>query len=146
MDRGIKIAIFVASVISLGLGLIWDQVLSRARDVVADERPDVMGPERIEARVGPKDLQRQELPGDMAEVNTAPAAHKEEATTPQAPVPQPKPAAGGVEEYVVQKGDSWWSIAHTRFKGKGVTTESLQQANPGVSLKPGVKVKVPIKA
>lgn len=145
MDRGIKIAIFVASVISLGLGLIWDQVLSRARDVVADERPDVMGPERIEARVGPKDLQRQELPGEMAEVNTAPAAHKEEASPREAPPPEPK-AAGGIEEYVVQKGDSWWSIAHTRFKGRGVTTESLQQANPGVSLKPGVKVKVPTKA
>jgi hypothetical protein len=26
MDRGVKIAIFVASIVSLALGLIWDQV------------------------------------------------------------------------------------------------------------------------
>ena len=42
MDRGVKIAIFVASIGSLALGLIWDQVLSSAREAVKTEVADDM--------------------------------------------------------------------------------------------------------
>ena len=146
MDRGVKIAIFVASIVSLGLGLIWDQVLNHAREVVAEDKGDGFHSEKLKARIGPKDLQRQEIPAELAPDNVAPK-------TDINPEPEKKPVGGQpvetpsteVEEYTVQSGDSWWKIAYTRLKGRGLTTESLQKANPGVELKPGVKLKVPKK-
>lgn len=147
MDRGVKIAIFVASIVSLGLGLIWDQVLNHAREVVAEDKGDGFHSEKLKARIGPKDLQRQEIPVELAPDNTAPKAETtpEPRQTPEAGKPAELPA-GELEEYTVQSGDSWWKIAYTRLKGRGLTTEALQKANPGVELKPGVKLKIPKKA
>lgn len=145
MDRGVKIAIFVASIVSLGLGLIWDQVLNHAREVVAEDKGDGFHSEKLKARVGPKELQRQEIPAEIAPDNAAPKPEPKPEVAKKEAEPQPKPAAGD-EEYVVQSGDSWWKIAYTRLKGRGLTTEDLQKANPGVDLKPGVKIKVPKKA
>ncbi|MHC4840133.1 MAG: hypothetical protein ACYTDT_04115, partial [Planctomycetota bacterium] len=58
MDRGVKIAIFVASIGSLALGLIWDQVLTNAREAVKVDVADEMGPEVQEGRIGSPDLDR----------------------------------------------------------------------------------------
>ena len=145
MDRGVKIAIFVASIISLGLGLIWDQVLNHAREVVAEDKGDGFHSEKLKARIGPKDLQRHEIPAELAPDNAA----KPETKPESAPKPENEPpresTSPDVDEYTVQAGDSWWKIAYTRLKGRGLSTESLQKANPGVELKPGVKLKIPKK-
>jgi len=144
MDRGVKIAIFVASIVSLGLGLIWDQVLNHAREVVAEDRGDGFTSEKLKARIGPRELQRQEIPAELAPDNAAkPKQEPETAAKPEAAQPEEKP--NETDEYIVQSGDSWWKIAYTRLKGRGLTTESLQKANPGVELKPGVKLKIPKK-
>ncbi len=146
MDRGVKIAIFVASFVSLGLGLIWDQVLNHAREVVAEDRGDGFHSEKLKARIGPKELQRQEIPAELAPDNAArPDQEPDAGSKPEGAKPEEKPAAGETEEYVVQSGDSWWKIAYTRLKGRGLTTEALQKANPGVELKPGMKLKIPKK-
>ena len=146
MDRGVKIAIFVASIISLGLGLIWDQVLNHAREVVAEDKGDGFHSEKLKARIGPKELQRQEIPAELAPDNAArPDQEPDAGSKPEGAKPEEKPVVGETEEYVVQSGDSWWKIAYTRLKGRGLTTEALQKANPGVELKPGVKLKIPKK-
>ncbi len=155
MDRGVKIAIFVASVVSLGLGLIWDHVLSRARDVIAEERSDSMGPERIKARVGPKDLPRQELPPELADANAVVVPpSKLDAGRNQASEPKPgtgTPAASNsldLIEYEVKSGDSPSRICHTHFKDRGIETKDLYAANPGVNFNPlkvGTKLKIPGK-
>ncbi|CAG0982195.1 hypothetical protein PLCT2_01975 [Planctomycetaceae bacterium] len=146
MDRGVKIAIFVASIVSLGLGLIWDQVLNHAREVVAEDKGDGFHSEKLKARIGPKDLQRQEIPADLAPDNVAPKPDVKAETEPKPDAGKPtETPTSDVDEYTVQAGDSWWKIAYTRLKGRGLSTESLQKANPGVELKPGVKLKIPKK-
>ena len=145
MDRGVKIAIFVASIVSLGLGLIWDQVLNHAREVVAEDRGDGFTSEKLKARIGPKELQRQEIPAELAPDNTAKPEPKPETGAKPENLQPEKPVETETDEYIVQSGDSWWKIAYTRLKGRGLTTESLQKANPGVELKPGVKLKIPKK-
>lgn len=140
MDRGVKIAIFVASVVSLGLGLVWDQVLSSARGALAEERPDVLGPERVDARVGSPDIPRA-LPKDAQ---------------PQAPVPAPavapeipkaaspvEPAAIQASDYTLVAGDNPWKLAHTRFKDRALTTEDIKNANPNAKWRPGEVIKIP---
>ncbi len=147
MDRGVKIAIFVASIVSLGLGLIWDQVLNHAREVVAEDRGDGFTSEKLKARIGPKELQRQEIPAEIAPSNAAPKPEEKPANEkPATENPAKETPASDLDEYVVQAGDSWWKICYTRLKGRGLSTEALQKANPGVELKPGVKLKVPKKA
>jgi hypothetical protein len=143
MDRGVKIAIFVASIVSLGLGLIWDQVLNHAREVVAEDKGDGFHNEKLKARIGPKDLLRKEIPADLLPDNSAPAAP--EVKPEKKPDVQPVENTFESEVYVVQSGDSWWKIAHTRLKGRNLDTADLQKANPGVELKPGVKLKIPKK-
>ncbi len=61
---------------------------------------------------------------------------------PPAPVDVPPPA--GITEYVVLKGDSFYSIG----KKFGVTMKAIEAANPGVDskrLKLGQKIQVPAK-
>lgn len=45
--------------------------------------------------------------------------------------------------YTAKEGDSWWRIAHVTFKDRGLTTQDLQQANPGVELRPGTILRIP---
>ena len=142
MDRGVKIAIFVASIASLGLGLIWDQVLSHARVLVEDSARDELAAEVISAEMGPPNIDRLqpvddldagfqikpvETPGETAEPDAAEAA-----------VPQ-----GEWTEYVVQNGDSWWKLAHVTFKSRGLSSEDIERANQGKVLRPGEKLLIP---
>ena len=138
MDRGVKIAIFVASVVSLGLGLVWDQVLSHARSVVETELAGEMDPERIEAIVGPPHIQRAP-PTEEFEPIPAPAAADPQ---PTKPTPEPNPESGWTE-YVVQPNDGWWLIANRRFKSRGLTSTEIADANIGKRLRPGVVIKIP---
>lgn len=58
------------------------------------------------------------------------------------PVVTPEPVAPAVTDYVIQKGDTFYSIA----KKHGVSTKAVQDANPGVDptkLKLGQKIVVP---
>jgi hypothetical protein len=147
MDRGVKIAIFVASIVSLGLGLIWDQVLNHAREVVAEDKGDGFHSEKLKARIGPKDLQRQEIPAELAPDNVAPVSPKapESTTTPGAAVPT---VSEEFTEYVVREGDIASNICHRMFKDRNLTTVDLAAANPGIDvakIKPGMKLKIPKK-
>lgn len=45
--------------------------------------------------------------------------------------------------YTVKEGDSWWKLAYVTFKERGLSTRDLQQANPGVDLRPGMTLKIP---
>ena len=146
MDRGVKIAIFVASIVSLGLGLIWDQVLNHAREVVAEDKGDGFHSEKLKARIGPKDLQRQELPAELVPDN---AASVEPAASDK-PVPSEVKAVveESFTEYVVREGDIASNICHKMFKDRNLTTLDLAAANPGIDIakiKPGMKLKVPRK-
>lgn len=138
MDRGVKIAIFVASIASLGLGLIWDQVLSHARVMVEDSPQDVLAPELIDARVGSPDIARLDPPEGLdpqfpvADVTELPPAD-------EAPVVVAAPWT----DYVVQDGDSWWKLAHVTFKDRGLSSTDLERANGNVTLVPGKTIKIP---
>ena len=214
MDRGVKVAIFVASIASLGLGLIWDQVLSHARVMVESTPSDVLGPEIIDARVGSPDIARLDVPAELdpqfpiADVEDLPPAETEpvvddapwtdyvvqngdsywklahvifkdrdlsssdierangnkalvpgktiqippskEALNSGVPAPQPERAestdtsgSSGATEYEVKEGDSWWKIAYVHFKDRDLTSDDIANANPGVKLRAGVKVKIP---
>lgn len=137
MDRGVKIAIFVASIVSLGLGLVWDQVLSQARDAVDSEVAGEMEPERIEAVVGPPHVKRAP---PTEEILPIVAPEPETEPEPEAPQPQPK---GDWSDYVVKHGDSWWKIAHVHFKLRGLSSTDIAKANTGKKLRPGVTIKIP---
>lgn len=144
MDRGVKIAIFVASIVSLALGLVWDQVLSQARVMVERPAENPMGPEVINANVGAPGIERMEL---VQKVEAAAVATPPElgggVIAPQVG-PSPVPAAElGVIEYEIQPGDSWWKIAHSRFKDRGLSSEEIAAANPGMKLVAGKKIKIP---
>lgn len=149
MDRGVKIAIFVASVISLSLGLIWDQVLSQARVMVEQPAKDPMGPETMHASVGSPDIERMELV-------KAVEAGAQAAQTAQAPAPgpseKPKNAQDPVVaddarlpevEYEVVAGDNWWTIANRKFQERGWTSGDLEKYNNGAKLVAGKKVRIP---
>lgn len=139
MDRGVKIAIFIASVASLGLGLIWDQVLSNARNAVQVEDSGDMGPEIKEGRIGSLDLKRLDVDSDDG--NKITKIIIEDA--PSEPVAA-KPEAEEWTDYTVQNNDSWWKIANRHFKGRGLSSSDILNANPNVkSLRPGQKIKIP---
>lgn len=138
MDRGVKIAIFVASIASLGLGLIWDQVLSHARVMVEDDAKDVLAPEEIQARVGSPDIARLDVPDeldpqfDIKDVEDLPPVE-----------PEPATEAAPWTEYVVQDGDSWWKLAHVTFKDRDLSSSDLERANNNVKLVPGKTIMIP---
>ncbi|MBE7492058.1 MAG: LysM peptidoglycan-binding domain-containing protein [Planctomycetes bacterium] len=142
MDRGVKIAIFAASIISLALGLVWDRVLSQARVMVEKPVEDPMGPERMNASVGAPNLPRLEL---VQKVDAAVEAAPPELTGPApavTPAPVPQPDAAELE-YEIQQGDSWWSLANRRFKDRGWTSTELEKHNAGAKLVPGRKIRIP---
>ena len=61
---------------------------------------------------------------------------------PPPPPPPPPPAAEGEREYVIVKGDSFYTLA----KKFGVSSKAIAAANPGVDstrLKIGQKIKIP---
>lgn len=147
MDRGVKIALFVASIVSLGLGLVWDQVLSQARVMIEKPAEDSMGGERMEANVGSVDIPRIEIAERIKNASageTKPAAQSQQnsAAQPENPQSDAKPQ---FTEYKVQPNEGWWHIAHRVFKDRGLTSEDVAAANPGVvAPKAGQVVKVPL--
>lgn len=142
MDRGVKIAIFAASIISLGFGLIWDQVLSHARVALEPESADTLAGETMEARMGSRDIARMEVAPEL-DPQFPVVAPEAVQTEPAAGTNEP-PAATGWTEYTVKNGDSWWRIAHVEFKDRGLSSDDVQKANPGVVLRPGSVVKIPV--
>ncbi|MCA8912500.1 MAG: LysM peptidoglycan-binding domain-containing protein [Planctomycetes bacterium] len=140
MDRGVKIAIFVASILSLGLGLIWDQVLSHARVAVDESTKDELAAEVIDARMGSPEIERIEIPED-----TGPNFDIKPVQT-SAPDRQPEEQPGVTSswtDYTVQDGDSWWKLAHVVFKDRGLSSSDIMNANKGKVLRPGEVLRVP---
>lgn len=141
MDRGVKIAIFVASIISLGLGLIWDQVLSHARVMVEQPADDTLAAETMDARMGSPDIDRLVVPDELD-----PQFQVKSVETPTAETPEPE-AAPPVErewtEYTVQAGDSWWKLAYVTFKSRSLSSDDIMRANQGKKLVPGEKIQIP---
>ncbi|MCF6228314.1 MAG: hypothetical protein L3J82_06575, partial [Planctomycetes bacterium] len=117
MDRGVKVAIFVASIASLGLGLIWDQVLTEAREAVKTETADVMGPEIKKGEIGSPDLKRKDIIKEGSKQMPLVVVVDDTAEKPAEPV---KPKVKEWMEYTVQNNDSWGKIAHSHFKGRGL--------------------------
>ncbi|MCB9894204.1 MAG: LysM peptidoglycan-binding domain-containing protein [Planctomycetes bacterium] len=144
MDRGVKIAIFVASIASLGLGLIWDQVLSHARVMVEESSQDELAAEVISAEMGPPGIDRLQPVDDLdpgfqvKTVDNPPDATESAGSTEEASAPQ-----GEWTEYTVQNGDSWWKLAHVTFKSRGLSSEDIERANKGKVLRPGDKLLIP---
>ncbi len=148
MDRGVKIAIFVASVVSLSLGLIWDQVLSQAREAVEQRPSDPMGPETMHASVGSPDIERMELvkavqAGAQAAVDAAPAPAATTGNTAQQPAVTPDDKQFPEVEYEVVANDNWWAIANRKFQERGWSSSDLEKYNNGVKLVAGKKIKIP---
>ncbi|MCK6440535.1 MAG: LysM peptidoglycan-binding domain-containing protein [Planctomycetes bacterium] len=164
MDRGIKIAIVIACVLSLGLGLIWDSVIDFGRDAVRPENPvSSMSPDTVALRVGdmttpsrarPVSTQTPATSGsqtnDAPVAGQPPAEQRSNAASHLAMSPQ---LANNVKDgvYTVQSGDNWWKIAYkdTHFKFLGKTQDDWKAANPDVvkkygnDLRPGVKLTIP---
>lgn len=147
MDRGVKVAIFVASVVSLGLGLIWDQVLSQARVAVENTSPDEFAAEIIDGRIGSPDIPRLDAqeegpPG----VTTAQVSNDRQADV-QEVEPTARDTGNGYTEYTVRPNDSFWVIVHKRFPDRGLKVKDVQRANPDVAVpQPGQKLKIPLNA
>ncbi|MCB9932694.1 MAG: LysM peptidoglycan-binding domain-containing protein [Planctomycetes bacterium] len=141
MDRGVKIAIFVASIASLGLGLIWDQVLSHARVMVEQPADDVLAAEVMEARMGSPEIARLEVPEDLdPQFQPKPV---DEPTVERAAPEEAPPVEQEWTEYTVQPGDSWWKLAYVRFKERGLSSDDIMRANQGRKLVPGEKLMIP---
>jgi|GEM_PF-6360722 len=63
MDRGVRIAIVAACLLSLGLGLIWDSVIETTRDIIVDSKEsNDMGPDPAVLSVGNTKLPAPERP------------------------------------------------------------------------------------
>jgi hypothetical protein len=139
MDRGVKIAIFVACIAALSLGLIWDQVLSSTRNLVVKEKPTTgsMGPEIMQGLVGPQNVGRAEITPPL----DAPAiVPKPKEDTP----PSPPPAESRTTEYLVVENDSWWKIAEKVWgKDRAHHWGQIEAANPGLKLRAGKTVVIP---
>lgn len=157
MDRGIKIAILVACLLSLGFGLIWDKIIDGARRTILAESDDTgMGPTRAEVRIGDTSLPAPNKPvtspapsntpsvPSQAEPNAASdAARATPSTTAGAPV-GPKGdvpehvlrwvADGTIAEgkYTVQAGDGLHKICYdkTRFRYLEKEQRDWMAANP----------------
>jgi len=142
MDRGIKIAVFVASIVALSLGLIWDQVLKGARVMIEKTPENPLGPERMEASVGLPGTPRFEFPSPAH--NPAPPAAARPAESPTQP-PSANPADSVFTEYLVVEDDSWWRIAEKVWGKKNARDhKEIQDANPNVKqLRAGMRIRIP---
>jgi hypothetical protein len=140
MDRGVKIAIFVASIAALCLGLIWDQVLSHARVVVEETADDPLAAEVMDANIGSPEIGRLNPPEDLApwerpQVDPGPAT--EQPTQPALPV------ATDWLDYVLKSGDSPSKLAHKIFRERGLDSTDIKAANPDSKWREGDTVRIP---
>jgi nucleoid-associated protein YgaU len=149
MDRGVKVAIFVASVVSLGLGLVWDQVLNQARTSVAQTASaDELGPETMNALMGSPEIRRLEVPQNF-EVNEPEAESGDTTAAPITPT-EPTRVPPVTHEYVVQQRDTWSGIVQDHFYIEGISNSErvrmLAEYN-GISLdvplREGTKIIIP---
>ena len=147
MDRGIKIAILAACLLSLGFGLVWDKVIDGARRTIKNE-PDAtgMGPVEATLKVGdtslpaPQGTARIKSEGNVVVSNGGGAGAANVTVNPE---PAKTILSGGIKvnadtpahikkwieqeiikdgQYKVQRGDSPRAIALTsacfRYLGK----------------------------
>lgn len=161
MDRGIKIAILVACVLSLGLGLIWDRVIDTARTAALPAREkSALGPDPAAMTVGDMRLPRAEAAVRDGANTTVEAAAETPAVMPggsrtSGVTASPKSAGSGYPEhirpylqdgkYVVQPGDSPWKVANTekRFKFHGKNSTDWTNANPNAKWRAGELLNIP---
>jgi nucleoid-associated protein YgaU len=47
-------------------------------------------------------------------------------------------------EYTVERGDSWWTLAHRKFRESGMTASELQDYNGGVALRENEVIRIPV--
>jgi LysM repeat protein len=152
MDKGIKIAILVACVLSLGFGLIWDKIIDGARSTLVT-KPDAadMGPSKAEIRVG--DLAKPSL---FAPDRPEPAVAASVATLTQpatAPATVAAPGASAPGKHKVKDGETLSAIAERIARSKervpylNTRIEQWKAANPGVvnweRLRPGTELNIP---
>lgn len=145
MDRGVKIAIFVASIAALSLGLVWDRVLSGARVIVEKApSPDPFAPEEMRAVVRAASP-RVDFPAKPEEQTAPPAETSPAVQTPVQDQPVGPQPDEGWTDYRAKRGDGWWTIAHSVFKGRGLTTNDIIKANPDIKGDPkeGQLIKIP---
>jgi hypothetical protein len=158
MDRGIKIAILAACLLSLGFGLIWDRVIDGARTaVLGTPDPAGMGPDRVTLKAGSMNIDAPK-PASQDESAAPTPDNTKPTTAATAPVGAPtKPAATPTNsntadgcppdllpfikdgKYTTQKGDGLWKICYhaTRFrflrdKNPAIDLDAWRKANPGV--------------
>jgi hypothetical protein len=140
MDRGVKIAIFVASIAALCLGLIWDQVLSHARVVVEETADDPLAAEAMEATIGPPGIGRLNPPEDLApwerpQVDPEPAMEQ--------PAQPAVPVVNDWLDYVLKAGDSPSKLAHRVFPERGLESTDIKAANPDSKWREGDTIRIP---
>ncbi|MEZ5994000.1 MAG: LysM domain-containing protein [Planctomycetota bacterium] len=51
--------------------------------------------------------------------------------------------AEGFTKYTAQEGDSWWKLAHVKFKDRGLNSADIEGANPGKKPLPGTVLLIP---
>jgi hypothetical protein len=147
MDRGVKIAIFVASIVSLALGLIWDQVLNQARTVAQDRtiNVDELGPDLISAVVGPPEVPRLQPPEGFEvrppEPGVTPSDPESEGDAQ--PVDNQPSSASGWLSYVLKPNDSAAKLAHKLFPERGLESKDILDANPESKWRVGDTVRIP---
>lgn len=137
----VKIAVF--SVIALHVAGLTALLLTQGckREVPTENQPE---PEHQLMDTNTATDWNTNLPPDLAS-NTTPNYPPDNAvsnTTSLPPVDMGTSAAAAAGEYVVQKGDSFYTIA----KAHGITTAAMTAANPGVDsrrLKIGQKLVLP---
>lgn len=141
MDRGVKIAIFVASIAALCLGLIWDQVLSHARVMVEEQSEDVLSAEVMDASIGSPDIERAHPPEDLAPWEQPQQASEVEILETEV---EAAPATNSNWlEYELKSGDSPHRLAYKVFPERGLKTDDLLNANPDSKWRVGNKIRIP---
>ena len=160
MDRGIKIAILVACLLSLGLGLIWDRVIDASRSAVMPSRdkggplsPDpavlVSGDMRLPKPAGqqPAAITQPVNSVDGSGLQVSAGSSSPVIVPPTEGMKYPEHIRSMIREgkYVLQAGDSPWKVANTekRFKFLGKSSTDWVNANPGARWTQGELITIP---
>ncbi|MCA8940749.1 MAG: LysM peptidoglycan-binding domain-containing protein [Planctomycetes bacterium] len=168
MDRGIKIAILVACLLSLGLGIVWARVIDVVRPGnEAANDPLLMEPDRVSATIGAPQAEA-ERPVAIERIMPEPPPTSEEdhphiedeASSEKVVVAAdgewPAHIAPHIRDgkYIMQDGDNYWKLARNSqrfkflFESKGIDYNDWQKANAHLDdrkIRPGTALTIPSK-